>query len=437
MTNFAQKFTQTKIEKGSLVGARILAAPFPSKDVVSIAGSVAGGTRAADVLKVPREVASLHAAMLLEGTRNRNKREIQLALDSIGAELSFSISADRLNFFTRVPARHLPELLTLVAEVLSEPLFPARELEVLKKRTLAALALAAEDTRTQAGILLSRALYPKGHLNYSETTDESRRAIQKITVAELRTYHQKTVSASTLVVVGAGDIRADVFVRDTQKYFSHLPRTDFSLTRLLPPASIPDIKQTHTTQPIAGKASIDYMTGLRLGITEDHSDYPALLAGMSALGNPGGFTGRLMQNVREKEGLTYGTYAYLAGLDGGADGYAMAWATFAPQLFQRGRAAVVEEIEKLLHNGVSAAEVRKHTELYAAKAEVRMSDSSAYARAAHEVVSEGRELSYLDDFPERVKAVTAPEANAALKKYLRLDRMSEAAAGPVAKNALK
>ena len=139
----------------------------------------------------------------------------------------------------------------------------------------------------------------------------------------------------------------------------------------------------------------------------------------------------------EKEGLTYGTYAYLAGLDGGADGYAMAWATFAPQLFLRGRTAIVGEIEKLLQKGVSAEEVRKHAELYAAKAEVRMSDSSAYARAAHEVVSEGRELSYLDEFPERVKKVTAPEANAALKKYLRLGLMSESAAGPVDKNALK
>jgi zinc protease len=95
------------------------------------------------------------------------------------------------------------------------------------------------------------------------------------------------------------------------------------------------------------------------------------------------------------------------------------------------------EIEKLLHDGATDQEVRRQAELYAAKSEVRMSDSMAYARAAHECVAEGRKLSYLDEFPETVRKVTVNEVNKAIKKYLHLGLMSEAAAGPVAKNALK
>jgi zinc protease len=390
------------------------------------------------MLEVPRELASVHAAMLMEGTKRKKKAQIQELLDSLGAELSFYASADRLGFFARVPAKNVSKLLALAAEMLSEPTFPKPELDVLKKRSLASLQLAAEDPRTQAGILLSRALFPKGHLNFSETTDESRKAMLVITPAMLRKYHDHTVNAATLIVVGAGDITSDAFSKDVTKAFAKLPRANFRLSEQ-PVESDYKLSTTSSklSKTIAGKSSIDYMIGLRLGMTEDHPDYPALLIGLRVLGNPGGFTGRLMQNVREKEGLTYGTYAYLAGLDGGADGYAMAWATFAPQLFKRGRTAVVGEIENILHNGVTESDVRRHAELYAAKSEVRMSDSGAYARAAHEVIAEGRDLSYLDTFPERVRRVTVSDVNAALKKYLKLGLMSEAAAGPVERNALK
>jgi zinc protease len=167
------------------------------------------------------------------------------------------------------------------------------------------------------------------------------------------------VNAATLIIAAAGDLTPDAFIREVGKRFAAVPRTTYALTEVTTPDAIPNAAPKRETKYIAGKASIDYMIGLRLGITEDHPDYPALMVGLRVLGNPGGFTGRLMQQVREKEGLTYGTYAYLAGLDGGADGYAMAWATFAPQLFPRGRTALMGEIEKILHDGATDQEVRR------------------------------------------------------------------------------
>jgi hypothetical protein len=98
MTHFADKFKETIVAKGPLKGARIITAPFPSKDVVSIVGSVAGGTRAVDKAGFSREVPTVHAAMLMEGTRRRKKSVLQTDLDGMGAELSWGVSADRLNF---------------------------------------------------------------------------------------------------------------------------------------------------------------------------------------------------------------------------------------------------------------------------------------------------------------------------------------------------
>ncbi|MGH7141699.1 MAG: M16 family metallopeptidase, partial [Minisyncoccia bacterium] len=227
MTNFASQFTESKIEKGPLSGARIFVAPFPSPGVVSVVGSVAGGERAADVLHVSRELSSVHAAMLMEGTRNKKKRDIQLALDALGAELSFGASADRLQFAARASAHSVPKLLALVAEMLAQPAFPARELAAFKARSLAQLTLAAEDPRTQAGILLARALYPTGHLNFAETIEESRAALRAITAADLCRYQAKTTSAGTLILAATGDLDPKIFSREAQKQFSKLPRSSY------------------------------------------------------------------------------------------------------------------------------------------------------------------------------------------------------------------
>ncbi|HEX8993816.1 MAG TPA: insulinase family protein, partial [Candidatus Paceibacterota bacterium] len=129
-------------------GARFFATPFPSRDIVSISGSIKGGARLAG----SSEFANIHAAMLLEGTSKRSKKEIQEYLDTIGASLSFSSSSDRLNFSGYARPHNIPKLVALVAEILMHASFPSRELSVLKKRETANLTYAAQDTRTQAGI---------------------------------------------------------------------------------------------------------------------------------------------------------------------------------------------------------------------------------------------------------------------------------------------
>ena len=150
-------------------GGTALISSFPSHGMVSIVGSVAGGARLAgsDML------AQMHAAMLLEGTKKRNKTAIQIALDSMGASLSFTVERDRLSFSAHVRDAYLKNLLMLITEVLSEPSFPTRELVILKERTTAELSLEGQDTRAQAGINLSHLLYDPDHPNYQTSTEDS------------------------------------------------------------------------------------------------------------------------------------------------------------------------------------------------------------------------------------------------------------------------
>ncbi len=391
--------------------------------MVSIVGSVAGGSRRAG----SDEFANIHAHMLMEGTAKHGKREIQEALDLIGAGLSFSHSSDRLHFAAYARPKNVPKLLALIAEILTDATFPARELSVLKKREAANLTFAAQDTRTQASIALSRLLYPAGHPNHAETTDESLRALGHITSKKLSAYHARTLDQSSLILSVAGDITPEHTFAFAQKYFKRLPVQPTALPLTAP--SAPDTAEK-VAIPIENKESIDYLIGIATGIAQDHPDYPALAISMNILGHQG-FVSRLMKTVREKEGLTYGVYGNMSGFSRRYDGALSVWANFAPQMFKRGRASIMREIKKIVTKGVTESELRTHTSMFLARRKTALSTSSAYASLAHGLAADDLPLSYPDALQKKIEKLTVGQVNAALKKYIVPKLMSEASAGAV------
>jgi zinc protease len=416
---YAQRIQQKKFRDGSF-----LACEFSAGGSVSITGSVL-------LARKPKEdeLADVHAQMLLEGTNAYSKRQLQEKLDAMGASLSFSPGDDRLVFFARVLNNHFDELLELIAHILLEPRFPQEELAVLKKREEANLAMNAQDTRLQAGAAVARLLYAPDHPNYEETTKDHLKQLAGITEDMLRSFHAR-LSAKRMVCVAVGDIRPAQAFEVMRARFTALPTTT-TASAIFKRAKAPQAAATVATIP--HKASIDYIAAIAARITSAHKDYPALLLGLQILGNNRGFSGRLMTIVREQEGLTYGVYAYLAGFNSRLDGYLIAWGTFAPQLFERGRGAVLREIKRIVQEGATNEEVVMQRRMYEARTRTALSNSASLARTIHEIIADGRKLSEIDTFPKRVLKLTPKEVNAALKKYLIPSKLAEAAAGPIEK----
>jgi zinc protease len=407
-------------------GATAIATPFPSKDIVSIVGSVAGGNRAWG----SSQEADVAAQMLLEGTASHTKAELQQLLDSMGANLTFAAGNERLHFMAKVRPAHANDLLKLIAECLTEPTFPEPELAVLKMREASNLELESQNTTAQANIALSRLLFKSEHPNYSETTQESTLVLKGINAQRLREKHKQFLDRRTLVVSISGDVTAAKAFAVVQANFKSLPQGKVAFPKFTK-ASVAEPKQSEVVIP--NKASIDYAAGVATGVTNTAAEYAALLLGMQILGNRSGFSGRLMKTVREEEGLTYGVYAYLAGFNSSNDGYLYIWATFAPMLFEKGKVSIARQLKMIINDGVTAEEVKKHAGLYEARSRVQLSNSSAFAKVAHDTIVDGKKLTYLDEFPKKVLKLTAKEVNKVLKKYLHKDMLSEAAAGPLGK----
>lgn len=407
-------------------GARFAATPFGEGDVVSLSGSVAGGTMYAN-----RALADMHASMLTEGTRRKSKKKLQELFDAMGTAVSFSISADRLEFSAKLRREHLKGTLALIAEMLAEPAFLQKELSALKARTLGALALEAENTRAQSAIEISRLMYEAGHPNRAETTEETKRTVAKISAAQLREHHRRTLSYPTLILSLAG-AATEQDLRTAAKLFSRLPG------RMLAPLAYPSRQESAPGAAVAfvpAKESVDYQLGVRTAMHKDDPMFVPLLLAVNILGRPG-FAGRLMQKVREEQGLTYGTYSFLRGFSKRIDGHIAVWATFAPQLFKKGRESVRAEIKRLYTEGPTKKEFEMHRDLYVANWYVRLAKTDAIADAIHDALAEGEKPDYLDHFPRVVAEASYEDVVQACKDYLNPKRMAETAAGTLEKDAL-
>ncbi|HSH37873.1 MAG TPA: insulinase family protein, partial [Chthoniobacterales bacterium] len=143
-----------------------------------------------------------------------------------------------------------------------------------------------------------------------------------------------------------------------------------------------------------------------------------------------GFTGRLMANVRDKEGLTYGIGA---GLDNDSlvDGEWRITANFAPQLLDKGMNSTKRELDGWYKDGVTAQELERVKSELVGTFKVGMATTDGLSTALLESVHRGYDVNWLDEYPKRVAALTLPEVNAAIKKHLAPDKMTVIKAGSV------
>lgn len=137
-----------------------------------------------------------------------------------------------------------------------------------------------------------------------------------------------------------------------------------------------------------------------------------------------------MKQVRDKEGLTYGIYAGLS-RDTFGDGDWEVTATFAPSLLAKGIASAQKVVDEFLANGVTAEELAAKKTNMVGKHQVTLTTTSGLARALMTTVQRGLPVSFLDEFPAKVEAITLDEVNTAIKQRLKPDQFVLVEAGTV------
>ncbi|CAN5769130.1 hypothetical protein BH11PAT2_BH11PAT2_09640 [soil metagenome] len=410
----------TEHERG---GMRLFAARTGAKDVVSIVGSVFGGYLMLDTaLKmVPRIATSLLDA----GTHARDKDTIRDALAARGASIHFSPGAERTYFQATCLPDDLDFILKLITECLGDAIFPAQEIVLQKKRTVAELTEAKIDTASRASDAFLRMIYDRSHVNYPDTIQSAIKQTGNITRAHAQSF-RKLLGKGGLVFAIAGDITPDEALSKAERAFAKLPNGTTSSVVKKPNTKAPTPTEEYVSIP--DKATIDVQLGVHIPLTYDSPEYIPLTVFSSMLGGSGLASGHLMRTIRERDGLTYGIYASPIGFGGGADGALRIMATFSPATFDQAVATTHTEIKNFLSTGLASRALEaKKTEMIG-KYVVGLATSGGLASMLHMIGAEGKPLAYIDEYPSLIRAVTVAD----LKKVATLipfDKLSLAAAG--------
>ena len=259
-------------------------------------------------------LASFTARLLTEGTRGRSSLEIAEESEFIAARLSLDVHREYASATTQVLTRHWPRALDLLADVLTSPVFPEREVERIRKERLTDLRRLRDDANAIADRVSTGLLYGR-ETPYGHPASGREASIASLARQALIDQHQGVFRQGRPTFILVGDIDSDEVARQLERAFDDWKAAGTPT----PPqgagwgegsASQPERQPTTIYLVDKPGAAQSVISAGQLGVSRLHADYMPLVVMNMAFG--GQFTARLNMNLREDKGYTYG---YRSGFD--------------------------------------------------------------------------------------------------------------------------
>lgn len=418
-----------KIVRAKVAGIDVIACKTEVENVVTFRGSLPAGDSFA-----PEEnaaIPTLTGEMLDQGTIKEDKFAIAQKLENIGAAIEFSVDGVMLQFEGKCLRKDFSLVISLLAEELRMPAFSEEEFAKLKKQLAGHLQGELESTDYRARQTFLETVFPQGHPNYSPPTKEFLAAIESAKIEDVKAFYAAYYGPAQATLVAVGDLDLEAMKSAIAQAFE-----GWSGGKRRPEFAKANRAQEKREQvvPMADKPNVSVIIGQATGLRYRDPEALALRLGTAALGR--GFTGRLMAKVRDREGLTYGIGASVAS-DSFADGEWQITANFAPELLDQGMASTRHELDSWCKEGVTAAELERVKSALIGTFKVSLATTDGLSSALLEAVHRGYDVSWLDEYPKRVAAISLPEVNAAIRQRLQPEKMTVIKAGTVPGTALR
>lgn len=297
-----RKPASKKASKKNAVGPVMILMPEKKAPLVHIEVAILHGSLCDPQGK--EGTASITMSMLLRGTKSKSSQDFHRALDNIGAEIHLGKYKESQRIYGVCLSDKLPEFLGLLEEALVEPAFREEEFEKVRAQMKSALLdeLGSDDDiadrRFQEYMLWGNA--------YGRMTSGSLESLDKITVADLREFHAKYFRGADFVVGATGGFEKAALEKRFLGMLGRLPEE--SPGRLT--ADAPKFRAGKNLLLLEkpGRTQAQLYIGAP-GISFSDKDYFAMLIANHVFGGSS-FSARLMREVREKRGWSYGCYAF-------------------------------------------------------------------------------------------------------------------------------
>jgi zinc protease len=365
-------------------------------------------------------LASFTAEMLKEGTERRTSSQIAQEVGQLGATLDASSRFGAS--YTSVNASGLvnstPQILDLMSDVVLHPGFPSGELEKYKQREEAGLEEQLANPNFLGQQAFRRVLYGDAPLAVTSPTKES---LEKLTVEDLKRFHDKHFVPGNTILGVTGDFKADEMRAMVGKYFGAW-KGEAEAAVSYPVPSPQATKITLVDRPASVQT---YIVGGNRGIRRVDPDYYKLVVMNQVLG--GGPQARLFLDLREEHSLTYGSYSRF-----NAEIYPGDWLAFAPvRTTVTGDAMerFVYEFKRINDEPVPQSELDDAHRAIIAGFALSLEQPAQLLNDWLTVQHYGLPMDYWDKYPDQIAAIDAAGVQAAARRFVDLSHMQWVAVG--------
>ena len=421
-TSFAARTTRKVLANGLTVDV----IENHSVPTVAIRGLVfAGGSSASSAQAA---LPGLTSRMLMRGTKSRTKEQIGALLDDAGAIRTYSTSTFETVINAQSLSRDLSLLLDVLADEIRNPAFGAGELIKTKQEMKAAVLRDDDNTSARATERLTQLVYAKDHPYRAAGKELLLTSLEAASKEDLVRFHQQRYSGANVILAIVGDVNAKQTIALVEKYFGALPKGERTKVAANATVSGAPIREAVTMR---GKASMNIIFGSASGLRRTDADYEAALVGNAALGQ-NAVSSRIGKRVRDTEGLSYSLASRFTMSDV-LDGVWLINVNVAPQNLVKAMKSTREEIDKFAKEGITLEEVEIQKNFFAGNFQVNLGTNGGVAQSLITAERFGFGPKYLDDYPNRIRAVTKEQVDRAMKEHLRSDRLHVVVAGDLEK----
>jgi zinc protease len=358
---------------------------------------------------------NLTASLLMRGAGNLQRAEISAKLDELKTQIEVSGGGQTVTVRFDSLRKNLPEVLNLIRDILRKPILAEKEFELLVQEGTAGLESQRSEPNAMGSQAMALALdvYKKGDIRAARSLDESIAALKMAKLEQVKQFHSSYYGASHSEFALVGDFDSDAVKSQITQLFGDW-KSPKAYTRLKAESKVAKPGATQLEAP--DKANAFFLAGLPLSLQDTQADFVPLQLANRVLG--GGVKSRLLDRLRQKDGLSYGAGSQLSASSFEPSGMWVLYAIYAPQNLAKLKAGVQEELAKFVKDGITAEELTDAKKGWQEERKISRAQDRALAAGHVAQTAANRTLAFVEKVDSQIEAATLEEVNAAIRKTL-------------------
>jgi zinc protease len=355
-------------------------------------------------------LADLTAGLLRKGTESRTATQIAEEIDFVGGSLGAGSGRDATYATCTVLKKHFDVGLDLLSDIILSPTFADDEIERLRKQTLAAIKQQKDDPGSVAEEKFREFLF--GNHPYGQPSEGTETSVAALTKDDIVNFHQTYYVPNNAILAVVGDVKHEDALIKVKAKLSGWKGGQVAAPGYVQPPAIKGYQILLVDKPDLTQT---YIRMGHLGVERSNPDYFAVKVMNYILGG-GGFSSRMMDEIRSQRGLTYGIgcnfdYNKLQG--------AYTVSTFTQNDSTAAAiAAIIEQIENFRAAGPSDKELADTKSFYTGYFPLQLETPSQIATEILNVELYDLGEDYLKSYRKNINAVTRADVQRVAQKYL-------------------